>query len=61
MAGIFHWLFGTREGVICLIVGGMLLFLVIAIVIERRTREAYDDYDEEGDEDGWSVFDDDNK
>lgn len=62
IAGIFNWLFNTREGVIALVLGGILLFLVIAIVLERRTRASYERYDEEsGDEDGWSIFDDDNK
>ena len=61
IAGLFNWLFTTREGVIALVLGGILLFLVIAVVLERRTRASYDQYDEESDdEDGWSVFDDDN-
>ena len=65
----FIWLFNDRMGVVTLIVGGILLFLVIAFVLERRTRKQYhnhaksaDDWDFfDDDESGWSEFDDDNK
>lgn len=60
VAGFFGWLFGTREGVICLLGTGLLGFLIAAIALERKTRRDYDQYDEGGDEDGWSVFDEDN-
>lgn len=64
----FNWLFNTRQGVIALIVGGIVLFLIIAFILERRTRALYknhakseDDWDLFGDdEDGWSEFDSDN-
>ena len=61
VAGFFSWLFGTSTGVICLLGAGLLGFLVAAILLERKTRRDYDQYDEDDDdEDGWSVFDDDN-
>ena len=63
----FNWLFSTREGVFALIVGGILVCLVIAFVLERRTRAMYknhakseDDWDLFDDEDGWSEFEGDN-
>ena len=66
-----NWLFNTKPGVIALVVGGILLFFVIAFVLERRTRQMYrnhekseDDWDLFDDDDvesGWSEFDDDNK
>ena len=63
----FTWLFSSRQGVIALIVGGIILFLVIAFVLERRTRAMYknhekspDDWDLFDDESGWSDFDGDN-
>ncbi|MBR1830163.1 MAG: hypothetical protein IJ781_11820 [Atopobiaceae bacterium] len=63
----FSWLFATRQGVIALIVGGIALFLIIAFVLERRTRAMYknhekspDDWDFFDDESGWSDFDNDN-
>lgn len=68
ISGFFSWLFGTRTGVIALIVGGLALFGIIAFVLEGRTRAIYknhekseDDWDLFGDdESGWSDFDNDN-
>jgi hypothetical protein len=65
----FTWLFNDRAGVIALILGGIVLFLIIAFVLERRTRKQFynhekseDDWDLfDDDESGWSEFDDDNK
>ena len=63
------WLFGTRTGVLALLGGGIVLFLIIALVLERRTRAIYknherseDDWNlfEDDDESGWSDFDNDN-
>ena len=62
IASFVDWLFGTRAGVLALI--GIILvgFLIVAIILEHKTRETYDQYeDEEDDESGWSFFDDDNK
>jgi hypothetical protein len=66
-----NWLFNTRQGVIALVLGGILLFLIIAFVLERRTRAIYknhekspedwDLFDDDDSESGWSDFDDDNK
>ncbi len=67
------WLFNTKQGVIALVLGGIVVFVIIAFVLERKTRKVYynhkksaDDWDlfddEESDsESGWSDFDDDNK
>ena len=67
----FSWLFGTRSGVLALIGGGIVLFLIIAFVLERKTRKLFpeherseDDFtlfDDDDDEDGWSDFEEDNK
>ena len=62
IASFVDWLFGSRAGVLALI--GIILvgFLIAAIILEHKTRETYDQYeDEEDDENGWSFFDDDNK
>ncbi|MDO5119805.1 MAG: hypothetical protein Q4D48_06930 [Coriobacteriales bacterium] len=64
----FGWLFGTRQGVVALVLGGIVLFLIIAFILERRTRAMYknhaksdDDWDLfDDDESGWSEFDSDN-
>lgn len=65
----FSWLFNERAGVLTLIGGGIVVFLIIAFVLERCTRKQYfnhekseDDWDFfDDDESGWSEFDDDNK
>lgn len=68
IGNFFGWLFGTRAGVIALVLGGIVLFLLIAFVLERRTRAMYknharseDDWDLFDDEDGWSEFESDNQ
>ena len=63
------WLFGDKTGVLFLVLGGILLFLVISFVLERKTKKMYfnhkkteDDWGLFGeDEEGWSDFDTDNK
>lgn len=67
----FGWLFGTRPGVMTLVGGGIVLFFIISLVLERRTHRLYKNHEKsEGDwdlfdveddsESGWSAFDDDN-
>lgn len=55
--GFMSWLFGTRPGVICLVVGGIIFFLIISMVLERKTRKEF--YNHEKTEDDWDLFDDD--
>lgn len=63
IAGLFTWMFGTRTGVICLLIVALIGFLIAALVLERKTRHDFDHYDDEDEdsETGWSAFDDDNK
>ena len=56
ISGFFSWLFGTRTGVLALLGGGILIFLIISLVLERRTRAIYKEH--ERSEDDWSLFDD---
>lgn len=69
ISNFFGWLFGTREGVLALVVGGIVFFLIVAIVLERRTRQKFKEHEkQEGDwdlfgsddESGWSDFEEDN-
>lgn len=67
ITGAFSWLFQTRQGVITLLLGGIVLFFVISAVLEVKTRAKYknherseDDWDLFDNEDGWSEFDSDN-
>ena len=57
---VFSFLFETRAGLAVLFVGGIILFLVIAFITERKTRRIYVDRGErpEDEDDGWGLFDD---
>ena len=60
MLDFLSWLFNTRTGVMALIGGGIVLFLVIALVLERRGRKIYYNHErEEGEEESIleSLFD----
>ena len=68
ISNFFYWLFNDRTGVICLVLGGIVLFIIIAFILEKKTKQIYfnhektdDDWDFFDDEDGWSEFEDDNK
>lgn len=56
ITNLIMWLFKTRQGVLALLVGGVLLFLVIAFVLERRGKKMYYDHEQADDEDGWGLF-----
>lgn len=53
----FTWLFGDRTGVICLVLGGIVLCLIIALVMERKTKRRY--FNHEKSDDDWDLFGDD--
>ena len=55
----FTWLFGTRTGVIALVIGGIFLCLIIAMLMERKTKSVY--FNHEKSDDDWSLFDDDDE
>lgn len=59
---ILSWLFTTRAGVGCLFLGGILLFLVIAFVLEQKSRKLYYNHERSDDKDEGllgGLFDDD--
>lgn len=43
MDAIFSFLFGTREGVATLFVAGLVIFAIVAFVLEKRTHKIYVD------------------
>lgn len=48
-----NWLFGTREGVIALFVGGFIVALLVAVISERSTSKRYYNHEpQEGEEEG---------
>ena len=55
MDAIFSFLFGTREGVAVLFVVGIVLFGVIAFVMEKRMHKLYVDRGpkQDGDDSFW--------
>ena len=55
----FAWLFGSRQGVIWLVAGAVVLFGIVAFILERRTRKTY--YNHEKGPDDWNLFDDDSE
>ena len=56
ISNLLGWLFNTRQGVLALLLGGILLFLVLAIVLERRGKKTYYNHEVSEDEDGWGLF-----
>ena len=56
MEAIFGFLFGTREGVAALFGGGVVVFGVVAFILEKRTHKLYVDRGPKSeDEDGWIL------
>ena len=52
----FTWLFSDKVGVLCLVAGGIVICLIIAILMERKTKRRY--FNHEKTEGDWSLFDD---
>ena len=52
----FTWLFSDKVGVLCLVAGGIVICLIIAILMERKTKRRY--FNHEKTESDWSLFDD---
>ncbi len=52
----FTWLFNDQTGVICLILGGIVICLIIALLMERTTKKRY--FNHEKSEGDWDLFDD---
>ena len=43
MDAFFSFLFGTREGVAVLFVVGIVIFAIVAFILEKRTHKLYVD------------------
>ena len=56
IADLFTWLFTDKVGVLCLVAGGIVLCLIIAILMERKTKRRY--FNHEKSEGDWDLFDD---
>ncbi len=59
---IYHFLFETYAGIGVLVAISLVLCVIIAFVLEMRTRKTFVDRGpREGDDDEWSIFDDDDE
>ena len=56
---IYHFLFETYVGIGVLVAISLVLCVIIAAVLEMRTRKTYVDRGPSDDDDEWSIFDDD--
>lgn len=54
IADFFTWLFNDKTGVLCLIGGGAILCLLIALLMERTTKKRY--FNHEKSEGDWNLF-----
>lgn len=57
ISDFFWWLFNTRPGVLTLLGAGIPIFLILALILEKKTRSQYHNHIVP--EDQRSVFDDD--
>ena len=57
VSDFFTWLFSDKVGVLCLVAGGIVLCLLIAVLMERKTKKRY--FNHEKSENDWSLFGDD--
>ena len=54
ITNFFSWLFGTRGGVLVLMVGGILFFALIAWRLEKGTRQKF--YNHKKGPNDWDLF-----
>ena len=57
-AELYHFLFETYVGIGVLVAVSLVLCVIIAALLELRTRKTYIDRGPATDEDEWSIFDD---
>ena len=55
ISNIINWLFNDRTGVFVLLGSGVLLFLLIAWLLEKRMRKQF--YNHKKTADDWDLFD----
>ena len=57
IADFFTWLFSDKVGVLCLIAGGIVICLIVALLMERKTKRRY--FNHEKTDGDWDLFGDD--
>ena len=55
---VYHFLFETYVGIGVLVAASLLICIIVAALLELRTRKTYVDRGPRDDEDEWSFFDD---
>ena len=55
IGNFFRWLFSDRVGVLVLLGSGVVLFLLIAFLLEKRMRKQF--YNHQKSEGDWDLFD----
>ena len=55
---IYHFLFETYAGIGVLVATSLVLCIIIAAVLELRTRKTYKDRGPADEEDEWALYDD---
>ena len=59
IAEIYHFLFETYAGIGVLVAISLVLCIIIAALLELRTRKTFVDRGPSDDDDEWALFDDD--
>lgn len=57
ISDFFTWLFNDRMGVVCLLLGGIVICLLVSFLMERKTKRRY--FNHEKTEGDWDLFGDD--
>ena len=57
ISDFFTWLFNDRLGVVCLLLGGIVICLLVSFLMERKTKQRY--FNHEKTEGDWDLFGDD--
>ena len=57
ISDFFTWLFNDRVGVVCLLLGGIVICLLVSFLMERKTKQRY--FNHEKSEGDWDLFGDD--
>ncbi len=58
---IYHFLFETYAGIGVLVGASLVICVIVAAILELRTRKTYIDRGEKTEDDEWSIFDDDDE
>lgn len=56
---IYHFLFETYAGIGVLVAASLVICIIVAAILEMRTRKTFIDRGEKSDTDAWSIFSDD--